>query len=67
MIMAYYRLNATDDCLRSVQAILNFANIWRMDNPLTNFGADVCGNILRITSLYLTSPPRCTSRLSQSI
>eukprot|EP00042_Codosiga_hollandica_P038236 m.309148 g.309148 ORF g.309148 m.309148 type:complete len:926 (+) comp55339_c0_seq1:5-2782(+) len=41
MIMAYYRLGATDDCAASVRQILTFADIWRMDNPLTNFGASV--------------------------
>ena len=39
--MAYYRIGDTESARNSVEAILNFANIWRMDNPLTNFGANV--------------------------
>jgi hypothetical protein len=41
MLMGYYRVGATEDCRRSVAQIMTFANIWRMDNPLTNFGASV--------------------------
>lgn len=41
MILAYYRLGKFADASRSAQQILSFARIFRMDNPLTNFGADV--------------------------
>jgi hypothetical protein len=42
MIMAYYRVGAFEDCRNSVsQLISHFASVWRMDNPLTNFGASV--------------------------
>jgi len=41
MIMAYYRLNKTDDARRSMERILGFARRFRMDNNLTNFGSDV--------------------------
>ncbi len=40
-IMAYYRLGETEDCRRSMKQILKFADMWRMDNPLTDFGASV--------------------------
>jgi hypothetical protein len=41
MILAYYRLGKFEDAWRSMQQILAFARIFRMDNPLTNFGGSV--------------------------
>ncbi len=41
MIMAYYRLDKTDDARRSMERILGFAKRFRMDNNLTNFGSEV--------------------------
>lgn len=41
MIMAYYRLNKTDDARRSMERILGFARRFRMDNNLTHFGSEV--------------------------
>ncbi len=39
--MAYYRLGAYDDARRSMKAILKYANRFRLDNNLTDFGGDV--------------------------
>jgi hypothetical protein len=41
MMLGYYRLGKYDDARRSMKHILNFAKIFRMDNNLTNFGANV--------------------------
>ncbi|MCX6561244.1 MAG: hypothetical protein NTZ26_12120, partial [Candidatus Aminicenantes bacterium] len=41
MIMAYYRLGKTEDARRSMKRILGFADRFRMDNNLTNFGSEV--------------------------
>jgi hypothetical protein len=41
MIMAYYRLNRTEDARRSMERILGFARRFRMDNNLTHFGSEV--------------------------
>jgi hypothetical protein len=41
MIMAYYRLGKQDDARKSMKRILDFARRFRMDNNLTNFGAEV--------------------------
>jgi hypothetical protein len=41
MILAYYRLGKHEDARRSMQHILKFARLFRMDNNLVNFGADV--------------------------
>ncbi len=41
LIMAYYRLNKTDDARRSMERILGFARRFRMDNNLTSFGSEV--------------------------
>ena len=37
MIMAYYRLGCFDDAARSMQQILKFARVFRLDNPLGRF------------------------------
>lgn len=38
-VLAYLRLNRTADALASVQQMISkFATVWRMDNPLVNFG-----------------------------
>jgi len=41
MILGYYRLGKYDDALRSMQHFLEFARIFRLDNPLTHFGSQV--------------------------
>lgn len=41
MMMAYYRLGKFDDARRSFEQILKFARIFRMDNPMTEFGGAV--------------------------
>jgi hypothetical protein len=41
MIMAYYRLGKFADARRSFEQMLSFARRFRMDNPLTDFGAGV--------------------------
>ena len=38
MIMAYYRLHCFEDASRSMQQILKFARVFRLDNPLVDFG-----------------------------
>ncbi|MBI4889286.1 MAG: hypothetical protein HY821_01595 [Acidobacteria bacterium] len=41
MMLAYYRLGKYDDARESMRRILAFADRFRMDNNLTNFGSDV--------------------------
>ncbi len=41
MMMAYYRLEKFDDLQRSMKHILGFAEEFRMDNPLVEFGSKV--------------------------
>jgi len=41
MILGYYRLGKHEDARRSMEHIMGFARIFRMDNNLTNFGANV--------------------------
>ncbi|MBN1417255.1 MAG: hypothetical protein JXP34_00675, partial [Planctomycetes bacterium] len=41
MVMGYFRLGDFDAARRSMRHILGFARAFRMDNPLTSFGADV--------------------------
>ncbi len=41
MLLAYYRLGQTEDARRSMKRILGFADRFRMDNNLVNFGSDV--------------------------
>jgi hypothetical protein len=41
MIMGYYRLGRYEDARRSMKALMKFADEFKMDNPLTNFGAAV--------------------------
>lgn len=41
MIMGYYRLGKYEDARRSMQQLLGFADRFRMDNPLVDFGAAV--------------------------
>jgi hypothetical protein len=41
MMLAYYRLGRYNDAAESMRRILTFADRFRMDNNLTNFGADV--------------------------
>jgi len=41
MMMAYYRLGQYEDARRSMEHILRFARVFRMDNNLTDFGARV--------------------------
>ena len=41
MILAYCRLGKFDDVRRSMRQLMTFARAFRMDNPLTSFGADV--------------------------
>jgi hypothetical protein len=38
MIMAYYRLGKYEDARRSMKQLLKFARVFRMDNPLVDFG-----------------------------
>lgn len=41
MMMAYYRTNRAYFALDSMRALLGFANIFRMDSPLVNWGSEV--------------------------
>ena len=41
MILAYYRLGQTEDARRSMRRLMQFADSFRMDNPLTKCGSDV--------------------------
>lgn len=41
MVLAYYRLGLYDEARRSMQTLLKFARAFRLDNPLTQFGAEV--------------------------
>jgi hypothetical protein len=41
MMLGYYRLRKFDDARKSMQRLLTFAEKFRMDNPLVNFGHDV--------------------------
>lgn len=41
MIMAYYRLGQYEDARRSMQQLMTFARVFRLDNPLVEFGARV--------------------------
>lgn len=41
MLLAYYRLGHTEDARRSMKRIIGFAERFRMDNNLTNFGSEV--------------------------
>ena len=41
MILAYYRMGRYDDARESMKRILGFADRFRMDNPLVDFGGDV--------------------------
>lgn len=41
MMLGYYRLGKYDDARKSMKHIMKFAKIFRMDNNLTNFGANV--------------------------
>ncbi len=41
MMLAYYRTNRSYDALNSMRTMMSFANAFRMDNPLTNFGSQV--------------------------
>jgi hypothetical protein len=41
MVLAYYRLGRFDDARRSLRQWLNFAERFRLDNPLVKFGSDV--------------------------
>jgi len=41
MMLAYYRLGRFEDARRSMRRLLTFAETFRMDNPLTNFGSEV--------------------------
>ncbi len=41
MLLAYYRLGKTEDARRSMKRILGFADRFRMDNNLTDFGSQV--------------------------
>jgi hypothetical protein len=54
MIMAYYRLGKHDDARRSMKHILSFARRFRMENNLTNFGADLYQPDLPINCVYDT-------------
>ena len=40
-ILAYYRVGAFGDIWRSLRQLMRFADAFRMDNPLTDFGNDV--------------------------
>ena len=40
-VLAYYRVGAFDDIWRSLRQLLRFADAFRMDNPLTDFGNEV--------------------------
>ena len=54
MIMGYYRVGQHDDARRAMERILRFARIFRMDNPLTNFGSAVYMPHLPINIVYDT-------------
>lgn len=41
MQMAYYRVGAYADARRSLEKVLEYAQQWRMDNPLVEFGGAV--------------------------
>ncbi|MBN1489302.1 MAG: hypothetical protein JXA69_05235 [Phycisphaerae bacterium] len=41
MILAYYRLGAFEDARRSMRQLMTFAQQFRMDNPLIDFGSKV--------------------------
>lgn len=41
MLLAYYRLGRTEDARRSMKRILGFADRFRLDNNLTDFGSEV--------------------------
>jgi hypothetical protein len=41
MVMGYYRLGKYDDARRSMQQLMKFATMFRMDNPLVDFGNKV--------------------------
>ncbi len=41
IIMAYYRLGKYEDARRSMKQLLTFAQKFRMDNPLVEFGSNV--------------------------
>jgi hypothetical protein len=41
MMLGYYRLGEYDDARRSMEKLLTFANDFRMDNPLVEFGNKV--------------------------
>jgi hypothetical protein len=41
MIMAYYRLGHHADARRSMRRLLELADTFRLDNPLTRFGSDL--------------------------
>ena len=41
LVMAYYRLGKYEDARKSMQRLLTFARRFRMDNPLTQCGAEV--------------------------
>ncbi|MBN2477567.1 MAG: hypothetical protein JXB62_23370 [Pirellulales bacterium] len=38
MVMGYYRLGKYDDARRSIEHLIKFARLFRMDNPLVEFG-----------------------------
>jgi len=41
MVLAYMRMNSPEDALASVeQMVARFATVWRMDNPLVDFGLE---------------------------
>jgi hypothetical protein len=41
MIMAYYRLGKHEDARKSMKQLMKFARMFRMDNPLVDFGDNV--------------------------
>jgi hypothetical protein len=46
LMMAYYRTNRTDAVANSMATMLSrFANEWRMDAPLPDFGATTWANV----------------------
>ena len=57
MILAYYRLGKYDDARRSMQQLLTFANDFRMDNPLVDFGRQVYQPKQPINLCYDSSGP----------
>ena len=57
MIMGYYRLGKYDDARRSMQQLMKFAARFRMDNPLSGFGARVYHPHLPINLCYDTFGP----------